>query len=588
MKKLFAAVLCLAVVLSLVACGSETPAETVTPTETLVVDNGIDFEDGAFGFAAIYEGRADADPSTLEIADFGGSKALKIVNTKGKSPFLALDVVSLLGADASKVASVELDVGVEHPDGEFMAVSGQFYLWDGTKLSDGIADWSVYLESKNPKAATCPMNDFHFSEESPVLVIGMTEDLAAAAGMAHTSLYVDNIRFLDAEGNVLKANTAAEFTAPDGFAGTRDLSNLYYLAPDALVVEEMVGKSGAAWAQDGIDMTDEIKEALVPGAIVEIDFASTSGDIWLTIPDAEAGWSRIESQTAMTNLSRNICQITFEEIAAVLGDDVSKWGGRIQCESSGDWEVFGMKIGHDSGLVSTGAKTMWCENTLTGAVWAQDGFDLTEEMIAAMVPGTIFEIKYTSTSGDMWITMPDAEVGWSRIESQTAACDGNTCQITYEQMAAVLGEDTSKWGKRFQLESSGDWEVYSVGIANSYMVPVKAQTKLDGFAFSGDAWAQAGTDFTDDLKAKMVPGAVISIQYTCDTGDMWITMPDAEVGWSRIESQTAPCNGSVCQITYEQMAAVLGDDVSKWGGRIQFEASGAWEVYAVYIGTAVK
>ena len=95
-----------------------------------------------------------------------------------------------------------------------------------------------------------------------------------------------------------------------------------------------------------------------------------------------------------------------------------------------------------------------------------------------------------------------------------------------------------------------------------------------------------GIELTEEQLAMLVPGSVITIQYESENGDLWIVMPDAAAGWSRIQQQTAACDGSVCQITYEQIAEVCGEDVSAWGARLQCEASGAWQVFAAYIGSA--
>ncbi len=43
--------------------------------------------------------------------------------------------------------------------------------------------------------------------------------------------------------------------------------------------------------------------------------------------------------------SQTTAQITFEEIAEVLGEDVSTWGARMQCESSGAWSVYSVTVG---------------------------------------------------------------------------------------------------------------------------------------------------------------------------------------------------------------------------------------------------
>ena len=48
------------------------------------------------------------------------------------------------------------------------------------------------------------------------------------------------------------------------------------------------------------------------------------------------------------------------------------------------------------------------------------------------------------------------------VNSQT------TAQITYEQIAAVVGEDVSTWGARMQCESSGAWSVYSVTVGQAH------------------------------------------------------------------------------------------------------------------------
>ena len=101
---------------------------------------------------------------------------------------------------------------------------------------------------------------------------------------------------------------------------------------------------------------------------------------------------------------------------------------------------------------------------------------------------------------------------------------------------------------------------------------------------------------TDEIKAALVPGAVVEITYTSETGDMWVVMNEAEAGWMRVGqgnadgsgSDSAAFDGKTAQITYEQIAALCGDDVSKWGSTMQCESSGAWEVYSVAVGTAAE
>ncbi len=600
-KKLLAMILALVLVISMAACGAEKPQETtaaptVAPTEaTAPVEAAapsVDFEDGNIGFVALYEGMANSDASVIELVDYNGSKALKVTNGSGKVPYVAIDVWSLLGENAANVASIEMTMGIENPDGKFYACSGDLMLWNTKELSKTKTGWSVYMENKNPKVATFDLKDQVFSADvAPIMVISLSTDNGATAGVAPANLFIDDIRFLDAAGNVIAADTTVAFAAPSGFSGDKDMSNLSYLKASTVALEGMAGITGTAWGQNGVEMTEDFLAALVPGAIIEIEYSSTAGNMWIVLPDAAAGWSRVQQQTAATNNSKNIAQITYEQIVAVCGEDVSTWGARLQCESEGDWEVYSVKVGQNAGLKTSAKKTVWYEGSVTGGAWGQNGIDLTQEMIDALVPGTMIEAAYTTTSatGDLWIVMPDAAAGWSRVEQQTAACNGSVMQITYEQIAAVCGEDKSTWGTRLQLESDGDWEVFSISLVTSCFQNTANNTVVFEGSVTGGAWGQS--DVVADLTTLadvLVPGSVITIQYTTTspTGDLWIVLPDAAAGWSRVQQQTAACNGTVCQITYEQIAAVCGDNVSAWGLRIQGESDGDWEIFSLSIGMA--
>ena len=50
----------------------------------------------------------------------------------------------------------------------------------------------------------------------------------------------------------------------------------------------------------------------------------------------------------------------------------------------------------------------------------------------------------------------------------------------------------------------------------------------------------------------------------------------------------AATNGSVCQVTYEQIAALCGEDVSTWGSTMQCESDTAWEVTSVAVGQSAQ
>ncbi len=589
-----------------VETGTEQTAASEDTAQEETGEVSIDFEDGAYGFAGIDKTVNSAgDDSVLSVEDFNGSKALK-ATAQGKSMYIGIQVDALLGDDVSKVATVEMSIGSENPDGTFYSTSGCVYAFLGEDNSKDYTEWSVYLEDANPKTVTYTVPDGQSFTAGNYMVVSMETDTGRDKGAAPANMYIDNIVFKDASGNVLTADTSAEYVAADT---GEDRSNLSGLA-DAVEFEGF-STSADGWAQAGFTMPQEIIDALVPGSVVEISYSSENGDIWLVMNEAAVGWSRVGqgdadgsgSDSAYINGSKNIAQITYEQIAAICGDDVSTWGTTMQCEASGAWEVFSVKVGTKAPNYAVLNAVEFEGFAVSGDGWAQNGATMPQEIIDALVPGSVVEITYTSESGEIWLVMPNAEAGWMRVAqgdmdgsgSDSAVFDGSTCYITYEQIAAVCGDDVSTWGDTMQCEASTAGEVYSirVGTAAEFAM-VKDTVEFEGFSTSGDGWAQAGFTMPQEIIDALVPGAVVTITYSSENDDIWLVMPNAEAGWMRVGqgdadgsgSDSAVFNGTTCQVTYEQIAAMCGDDVSTWGDTMQCEASGAWEVYSVTIGTA--
>ncbi len=564
----------------------------------------IDFEDGLFGFVGIDKTVNSAgDDSTLELAEYNGSQALK-VTSQGKAMYVGLQANALLGEDISKVSTVEMTIGTENPDGTFGAVSGRIYAYVGEDNTQDYDEWSVYLESANPKTAVYAVPEDQTLTADSYMVISLEVDTQKDKGATPAILYIDDIAFKDADGNVLAVDTSAEYVAAS--AGS-DRSNLYAISNAV----EFAGCacSGDGWAQNGFDMPQEIIDALVPGSVVEISYKSENGDMWLVMPDAAAGWMRVGqgdadgsgSDAAFVNNTKTTAQITYEQIAAVCGDDVSTWGARMQCEASGAWEVFSVKVGTGAKALGIADAVEFAGFACSGDGWAQNGFDMPQEIIDALVPGSAVEVTYKSENNDIWLVMPDAAAGWMRVGqgnadgsgSDSAVMDGSKAYITYEQIAAVCGDDVSTWGARMQCEASGTWEVYAVKVGKATeFQPLKNLVEFPGFACSADGWAQGGYSMPQEIIDALVPGSVVEISYKSETGDLWVVMNEAEAGWMRVGqgnadgsgSDAAAYNGSVCQVTYEQIAALCGEDVSTWGSTMQCESSGAWEVYSVVVG----
>ena len=586
------------------APAEEAPAEAPAAAGATV----IDFEDGNFGFVKVNKTKGAADGSTLEVADFNGSKALKMVNVDGGSMYLGVNISALLGDSVANLATIRVDLGTESADGAFYATSGKLYAYTGeeNETENAAGDWSVYLESVNPKTLTFDVSSLEFNAASDNYIILSREVDNAPAPQ---TLYFDNLTFLDASGAPIAVNTAAEFGSPAGFESSG--SDTVGLNGVIRAVEfEGFQTSGSGWAQAGYDMPEEIISALVPGSVVEISYTSATGNMWLVMPGAEAGWMRVGvgdcdgsgQGYSYYNASRTVAQVTYEQIAQYCGDDVSTWGAAMQCESDGDWEVYSVRVGEavPNYCIESGAVELEGAQ-VSGDAWSQAGTEMSEDFIAALVPGSVVEISYASDTNNMWLVFPGAEAGWMRVGvgdadgsgQGYALTDGSKAYIPYETIAEYCGDDVSKWGTTLQCESDGAWEVYSVRVGKAgEFVPYNASVELEGFQISGGGWGQDGLEMTDDFRAALTEGSVINISYASETGEIWVVFPDSEAGWMRVGvgdydgsgQGYALFNGSTCQIPFETIAEYLGDDVSTWGARLQCEASSAWEVYSVSVG----
>ena len=606
-QRIFAVVMAAVMTLSLVACGEKqtgndvtpTTAPTTAPTEApaqpteapapqnvTIADASITFEDGNMGFVDAYMSHARSANVELSIVDFNGSKALKVVNTTGtnKAPFVAIDASSFLGADVAKVAGVEMVIGTSSPDGKFHAVSGEIGSWWGAEQEKNVlGSWSVYMAKKNPKVITgaVPAGNELVADAFNIIYVGMTTDNAATDEGVCSEFYIDDIRFFDAAGNTLKGDTTVAFNWPalDG----PDMTNLYALSNTV----EFAGfntKEGA-WTQAGFDVPQEIWDALVPGTAIEISYTSEDGSMWIVMPDSAAGWMRVAQGQAYINDSKTTAQITYEQMVEVLGEDKTTWGAKMQCEAATAWEVYSVKVGTANKRMAV-ANAVEFEGFVTKeGAWTQAGFEMTQEFLDALVPGSVIEIDYTSEDGALWIVMPWAAAGWMRCGQGTAVCDGSKCYVTYEQIEEMCGTDKTTWGAMLQCEGSSAWEVYGLRVGKKVEYPViSGLTEIEGYACKEGAWTQAGAEMPQALIDALVPGSIIEISYTSEDGEIWIVMPWATAGWMRCAQNQATYANGKAYITYEQIAAVCGEDKTTWGAMMQFEGSSAWEVYGIRVG----
>jgi len=350
MKRTYAFVLTVVLLLSLAGCGStaqqaeppvanepkpvtnepapEPPA--ATPVSLSSRPGAIDFEDGNISFIAVDEAPAKASGEvSLSVEEINGSKALKIENADtSKSPYVAIDASSLLGDRITDLRTLEATVTTKHPDGKFYAASGKIYGYCGEERDEVTKAWAVYLENKNPNLAKFEMTkeaEYMIAGNFNFFVFSVEEDNGEGV-----ILYIDDICFLDASGNVLPVDTSITFDKPAGF-GETDLSNLV-----AVTDETDLGYTGSSsgWGQAvSIDTTKAETGTfdigwIYPGCVLTIYYASeTPPEVIIQSWSGGAnGWAKVEPFTV--NDSGTIAQFSYDDmIAAFVPEDEQAGAG---------------------------------------------------------------------------------------------------------------------------------------------------------------------------------------------------------------------------------------------------------------------
>ncbi len=398
--------------------------------------------------------------------------------------------------------------------------------------------------------------------------------------------------------------------------------------------------AGGAWTQaDIITLDDALKEKLQPGSVIEIEYRSSTGKLWLVFDRAKSSlvkdaqgrtktWVRVgagmfgDCGDVIVNGKHDKIQLSYEQIAAVMGERIENWGDNIQAESDGDWEVLSVRLGR-------GAKKYALKNAVStgqaakGEAWERADIipDITSEAVAEKLkPGSVIEISYTSETGELWVVMPDAENAVAQGEDSgegirvgvrvsdedmrgNAVCDGEHCYIPYELLVQYCGPDPARWGQRMQAEASSNWEVTGIRIGEgTALSPLNFVIENEQAVESASGKAEDLFDLKkEEIAAAFQPGSVITLEYESE-GDLWLVLPKAG------ESEEEGIEGSsvvigkdeesgrgalitedgVCRIPFELIAAYCGEDVSTWGPVIQAEGSAGWKILRVSVGRKVE
>lgn len=199
--KLFKKVLSVVASLALVA--------TLIPANVSAAADVVDFEDGnipaAIRMATMDDGSPDGDVSILSVVDYEGSKMLKIERQDPNQHVkFRVDVYGLLGDKFADVSTISYDIILESRDAD--GTPG----WNGGTIAStptGPSNWAnndefVIEEYENlaspiKNVSVNLKKGFEFKDSAAAFFLHMNW------GAANINTYIDNVKFLDAAGNVI-------------------------------------------------------------------------------------------------------------------------------------------------------------------------------------------------------------------------------------------------------------------------------------------------------------------------------------------------------------------------------------------------
>ncbi|MDR2142754.1 MAG: hypothetical protein LBP29_00095 [Treponema sp.] len=284
--------------------------------------SGIDFSDSRFGFLAVDESPPGAAKTYFSLVDYGDGKAVRADMAGAGTPYIVIDASGLLGKNVAKLRVMEITLALERNDGEFYAASGEIRAYSGKDRSESADSWSVYLPEKNPNTvrAVLEEGEYFIPGADNFFILTRKVDNALEAGKDPSSFIIAAIRFFDAAGNEMGANSRAVFRAPEGF-GQRDISNLAAVGEE-YVLEKSNGSS-KGWGQAVVLDTLKNGGSLDPSlfaenAVVMVYYSSANPpELILQSWSGGAGWAKVAP--AAVNDSASCAQYTLGDMAEAFG-----------------------------------------------------------------------------------------------------------------------------------------------------------------------------------------------------------------------------------------------------------------------------
>ena len=409
LKKILSVAMVAAMALSLAACNK---TQGTTDDGTLSTYS-VDFEDGNCAFVLPCTKTAAYDAATVSVQEVGGTK-VAYAATAGGQMVLGVDAASLLGDDITKVAQIQITIGTSHAEG-FAATSGTVNAYVGEECKETeLGSWSVYLEDQNPKVFTFDMGDAAFTagNKNYIAIVKSTDN-----GTTPGDLYIDNIAFIDADGNVLTADTTVSFDPVDGYVGSEE-----EVAEGTEVIALDTAYPGD-WGAGTFILPEQLEAYKDTGVTIKLIFATTGDkDYYLYNPIAmgavSGGW------ISLTKDGQNITNL-------VAGDAVEGEAFHLQADGFivlDDWDAAYMEFT----LAPEGVQMVIDEGGLSGQTW---GLTTLEAQLSVPAEGALDGIGENNTSekpenylgdwsGNLFVSYDALNADGSTVVVDITALDG--------------------------------------------------------------------------------------------------------------------------------------------------------------------
>jgi hypothetical protein len=335
----------------------------------------------------------------------------------------------------------------------------------------------VFLPRTNPNQAVIEID---CGREERLMVPGhqnlfiltLEVDNGKERGVGAGTIFITNIAFYDADGELLPVDTSAGFDAPEGF-GSVDYSNLFMVFNER-VYEGMTGSCGA-WGQaislDALknDGPFDVLEWLVTDAVVTVAYVGASEpEMILQSWSGGEGWAKIAP--AAVNNTGTLAQFIYADMVAAFGTDdfslvdkfyIGATFDPIQVSGvtfgtsdfvtmredvAGDWSGLVWPFGQiDAGW--SGSCGPWGQAVSIDHIDNDGEFDP-----AVLQPGVVVTVFYDGAAEpEMILQSWSGGSGWAKIAPFAVNSSGTGAQFGYADMAEAFGTDDFSLVDKFYI-----------------------------------------------------------------------------------------------------------------------------------------